>query len=407
MRLLKSKIALLIITVLICFILCEISVRLLSNTDLDGNIIYRDVQFKPYKLPQKETEKKLLQYSREEINSRLLFDQKLGWRPHDNFISSDRMYIYNKYGFRCGSLSDTTQNNEAVRIMIFGDSYAHGDEVNFTGTIGYFLKNLFLDNNIHVEVLNFGVSGYGMDQVYLRWENVKDKYKPDIVIFGAQFENVKRNINIIRPLYSSVTEIPFTKPRFIIKNNKFTMIDNPSNTINDMSNILNNFENWELKNYEGFYNQDDYKNSFVFNSQLIAFVDAAYSRIFGEYEYFAKGSESFDVTMQIINRFKLSVEKVGSQFVLVHFPVINDFALSNYLFSQIMYDQDLIYESLLYEIQANADLIEIYPYLKRWIENNSTSELFMTRHYSQTANKLIAKRIYNYLNLNYKIFSRR
>jgi len=407
MRSLKSKIALLIVTILICFILGEASIRVLSKSDLDGNIIYRDIQFKPYKLPQKETKRKLLQYSREEINSRLLFDQKLGWTPHDSFISSDSMYIYNKNGLRCGSLSDTTRKDDAIRIMIFGDSYAHGDEVDFTGTIGYFLEELFSDNNFNVEVLNFAVSGYGMDQTYLRWEKVKHKYKPDLVIFGVQFENVKRNINIIRPLYSPVTEIPFTKPRFILKNNKLTIIDNPSNTINDLLNILNNFDNWELNKYEGFYNQNDYQSSFVFNSQLIAFVSAAYSRIFGEYEYFAKGNESFDVTMQIINRFKLSVEKEGSQFVMVNFPVINDFALSNYLFSQVMYDQDLIYESLLDKIQANADLIEIYPYLKKWIKNNSTSELFMTRHYSQTANKLIAKRIYNYLNLNCKIFSRK
>ena len=407
MRSLKSKIALLIVTILICFILGEASIRVLSKSDLDGNIIYRDVQFKPYKLPIKETRNKLLQYSREEINSRLLFDKKLGWTPHDNFISLDSMYIYNKDGFRYGSLSDTLQKNDAVRIMIFGDSYPHGDEVNFSGTIGYFLEKFFSDNNFNVDVLNFAVSGYGMDQAYLRWEEVKHKYKPDLVIFGVQFENVKRNINIIRPLYSPITEIPFTKPRFIIENSKLAIIDNPSNTINDFTNILNNFDNWESKKYEGFYNRDDYQNSFVFNSQLIAFVDAAYSRIFSEYEYFAKGSESSDVTMQIINRFKRSVEKEGSQFVMVHFPVINDFALSNYLFSQIIYDQDLIYESLLDEIRANADLIEIYPYLKKWIENNSTAELFITRHYSQTANKLIAKRIHKYLNLNYKIFSRR
>ena len=175
MRLLKSKIALLIVTILICFILGEASIRVLSKSDLDGNIIYRDVQFKPYKLPIKETRNKLLQYSREEINSRLLFDKKLGWTPHDNFISLDSIYIYNKDGFRCGSLSDTLHGNDAIRIMIFGDSYAHGDEVNFTGTIGYFLENLFLDNNFNVEILNFAVSGYGMDQAYLRWEEVKHK----------------------------------------------------------------------------------------------------------------------------------------------------------------------------------------------------------------------------------------
>lgn len=407
MKSLKNKIVLLTITLFICFSIGEFSIRFLSNTDLDGNIIFRDVQLRPYKLPQKETVEKLLQYSKKEINSRLLFDDNLGWMPHDNFISSDRMYIYNKNGYRCASLSDTLWKKDVIKIMIFGDSYAHGDEVDFSGTIGRILEKLYTDNGINVEVLNFGVSGYGMDQAYLRWEMVKHKYKPDFVIFGVQFENVKRNINIIRPLYSPITEIPFSKPRFTTKNNKLIKLNNPSSRIKDLPIILSNFEDWEFINYEGFYNQDDYNNSFVFHSQLIAFVNTAYSKIFGEYKYFTKGSESFEVTMQIINRFKKSVENEDAQFVMVHFPVINDYAFSNYCFSNIIYDQDLIYESLLNEIQENADLIETYSYLKKWIENNSTSELFMERHYSPITNELIAKRIHNYLNLNYKIFSER
>ena len=72
--------------------------------------------------------------------------------------------------------------------------------------------------------------------------------------------------------------------------------------------------------------------------------------------------------------------------------------------SQILYHQNLIYENLKNEIKEIADLIEIYPFLEKWIEDNSTSDLFMSRHYSPIDNELISKRIYNYLILNYKIF---
>ena len=47
MSLFKSKIVLLIITILICFILGEISIRFLNDSDLDGNIIYREVYLTP------------------------------------------------------------------------------------------------------------------------------------------------------------------------------------------------------------------------------------------------------------------------------------------------------------------------------------------------------------------------
>ncbi|NOX66262.1 MAG: hypothetical protein GXO85_10865, partial [Chlorobi bacterium] len=300
----KSKIALLFLTIFILFILGEVSIRILAETDLDDNIIFRDVQFKPYKLPRKETAKKLQKYSRNEQNSRLLFDKELGWVSHSSFVSLDSMYIYNKDGIRSASTTDNPKQNDAITIMFFGDSYAHGDEVNYNGTIEYFLQKLFSEQNIKVQVLNFAASGYGMDQAFLRWEKVKDKFEPDVVILGIQFENVKRDINIIRPLYSPVTQIPFTKPRFIITEDQLALIDNPVKGINDIIEILNNFETWKLKKYGGFYNPDDYQSSFFYNSQLISFTSSALDRIFNEHEYFSKGSESYDVTVKLIKRFK-------------------------------------------------------------------------------------------------------
>ena len=407
MKLIKSKILLLFFTILICFILGEISIRILASTDLDNNVIFSDVQLKPYKLPKIETEKKLQQYSKNKINSRLLFDKNLGWKPHENFISSDRMYIYNKYGIRSASLSDTLLKNDAVKIAIFGDSYVHGDEVKFNETIGHFIEEFFLNDSINVEILNFGVSGYGMDQAYLRWECVKDKIKPDFVILGVQLENTKRNINIIRPLYSPITEIPFSKPRFILHDNKLTMLSNPSDAITYLPNILDNFNDWKLKEYEGFFDSNDYGNSFVYSSELISFASSAYSRISKEHNFYTEGNESYIITNLIIDQFKQSVRSEGNKFIAVHLPVINDFAIQNNLFCKIFYDQDLIYESLVNEIKVNTNLIETYPFFKNWIGENSLKELFMERHYSPLANKLIAKRIYNYLKLNYKIFSRK
>ncbi len=404
MQLLKSKIALLLFTIIILFILGEVSIRIIAETDLDDNIIFRDVQFKPYKLPTRETAKKLRQYSINKKTSRLLFDKELGWVPHSNFVSLDNMYVYNKNGIRSSSTVITPKDDVVKTIMFFGDSYAHGDEVDYSGTIEYFLQNIFKEQNVNVRVLNFAVSGYGMDQSLLRWEKVKDKFKPDLVILGIQFENVKRNINIIRPLYSPVTEIPFTKPRFVIQDNRLSLIDNPAKKINDITNILHDFNNWKLKKHEGFYDSQDYQNSFFYNSWLISFTASAIERISKEHEYFVNGSESHDITIEIIKRFKQSVEEKGADFVAIHLPVIDDFTVS-YLFSRVFYNQDLIYETLLDELKQNCDLIETYNYLKDWSEDHSTSELFMVRHYSHTANKLIAKRIYNYLNLNNKIFS--
>ena len=67
---------------------------------------------------------------------------------------------------------------------------------------------------IRAEALNFGVSIYGMDQAFLRWQNAGRGYAPDIVIFGFQPENLNRNVNIFSTLYYGWNI--FSKPRFVL-----------------------------------------------------------------------------------------------------------------------------------------------------------------------------------------------
>ncbi|MEN8193107.1 MAG: SGNH/GDSL hydrolase family protein [Bacteroidota bacterium] len=374
----------------------------MTKSDLDGNIIFSGVQLKPYKLPLKETEGKIRNYSENENKSRLIFDRELGWSPHNNFIFADSMYIYRKNGVRSGSLTDTVLQQNSIRILLFGDSYMHGDEVKFERTIGNLLEELLKNQNLKAEVLNFAVSGYGIDQAYLRWEKVKQKFKPDIVLFGMQFENIKRNLNIIRPLYSTITEIPFSKPRFSVEHDQISLINNPSNSINDLIKVLSDISSWNFSNYETFYDQRNYDNNFFYNSRLISLISSVYSIILNEHNYYEQETGSSNLALKILNEFKLSVEEENGTFLIIHLPVKENFALSNILFNQLFYDQELIYEPMLNNIKDEFDTIETYEYLSSWEENNSNQELFLARHYSPTANQLIAERICEYLNLNYK-----
>lgn len=67
-----------------------------------------------------------------------------------------------------------------VRIIVLGNSYTYGDEVNDDETYPHHLQEILPE----AEVLNFGMVGYGHDQMlqYLKEEGVK--YHPDIVILG-------------------------------------------------------------------------------------------------------------------------------------------------------------------------------------------------------------------------------
>ena len=272
----KQKLILLLSTVLTIFILTEFIFTIIVDSDLDGNMILNYVHLKPFQLPVIETQNKidkllqnklpdsLLQnykdrtFKREYFGVRLIPDSILGWSPNPFYKSNDELYIYNNDGIRTGSLLANFSKKKKVRIAIFGDSYAHGDEVNFSNTIGYYLERELQNNRVDAEVLNFAVSGYGMDQAYLRFLNIRDKYDPDIIIVGVQFENVKRHINLLRPFYYHTTEIPYSKPRFIIEANKLILIPNPINDIENTGVIIKQFEDWELVNYEGFYSKENY-----------------------------------------------------------------------------------------------------------------------------------------------------
>lgn len=399
MNFVKSKILLTIYSLILCFLIGEIVVRLLSNSDLDENIFVFNAQLKPYKLPIRETENKLSIFEANQSRSRLLFDAELGWTTNENFNSENGMYIYNKNGKRSQSLADTIINDESIKIILFGDSYMHGDEVRFTETIGAILEKMLNSDSLKVQVFNYATSGYGMDQALLKWEKVKSLIKPDLVIFGVQFENVKRNINLFRLIYSPMTEIPFSKPRFQLVNDNLELCKNPASNFND---IIMKMTNMDHLKYEGFYDTKDYIGNIWYFSELISFASSSVSLIFKEHEYYQLESESSKITLGILDSFKKSVEGQNAQFIQVHLPVVNDFYFSNLAFCNLVYGQEIIYEELLDEIQQRFEIIEIYPQFKNWIEEYSYHELFMERHYSPKTNKLLAKEIYNYLTLNSK-----
>jgi hypothetical protein len=64
-----------------------------------------------------------------------------------------------------------------ARILILGDSFTFGGEVSDNETYPFYLQQMVPN----CEAINFGVYGYGHDQmlVYLKEEGLK--YKPDII----------------------------------------------------------------------------------------------------------------------------------------------------------------------------------------------------------------------------------
>jgi hypothetical protein len=90
-----------------------------------------------------------------------------------------------------------------TRIAVFGCSQTFGAEVEDDETYSARLQALLRD----VEVLNFGVHGYGTDQMLLRYERDGVPYQPDVVVIGFAYYHLERNLDDFRF---------FAKPRFVL-----------------------------------------------------------------------------------------------------------------------------------------------------------------------------------------------
>lgn len=145
-------------------------------------------------------------------------ENTLGWPNPDRF-GHDSLHDY--IGSRITpSFIDPSQSK--TWVSLYGDSFTWCDHVDHEHAWGNVLSNM-----LQVRVSNYGVSGYGSDQAFLRFlHNTGDEAK--IVFLNHLSENIIRNINQYRQLLYAGEGLGF-KPRFIIqRNGNLELIPTPS-----------------------------------------------------------------------------------------------------------------------------------------------------------------------------------
>ncbi|OGX13565.1 MAG: hypothetical protein A2351_01520 [Omnitrophica bacterium RIFOXYB12_FULL_50_7] len=86
----------------------------------------------------------------------------------------------NSAGFRGTREYAIEKPKGVIRIATLGDSFVFGFGVQDDETFPALLET----SNKTREVLNLGVPGYGMDQIYLSYREIARKYHPEIVLIG-------------------------------------------------------------------------------------------------------------------------------------------------------------------------------------------------------------------------------
>src|SRR4051812_27490084 len=118
-------------------------------------------------------------------------DAQLGWTLRPNakgwFTFEGRGFVQvSPAGFR-DRTHDLQKPKDTYRVAVLGDSYAEAMQVDFKSTFWWQLQEKLAacaPQGTQVEVMNFGVSGYGTAQEALVLEQTAIRYEPDLVLLA-------------------------------------------------------------------------------------------------------------------------------------------------------------------------------------------------------------------------------
>jgi hypothetical protein len=156
--------------------------------------------------------------------SYFVYDRELGWTVGLNKRSPSGLYFSSVEGLRsAGPNVRMADQSPAFRVALIGDSHAFSYEVPFGDSWGHHLHRLLGQD---VQVLNFGVDGYGIDQMYLRYRRDVRPWKPRVVVVGFSGHDLRRTMAVY-PFVSFGWPGYIVKPRFAIESGELRLLNLP------------------------------------------------------------------------------------------------------------------------------------------------------------------------------------
>jgi len=192
------------------------------------------------------------------------YDQMLGWNARPNLRSSDGLYFTGDRGIRVSQTGMTmSAPRGACRIALVGDSHTFGEELKFEETWGYLLKDYLPQQ---CQILNFGVGGHSVGQMYLRYMRDARPLHPDMVIFALSSHTAARTMGVYGlNMFSS--DRPWAQPRFELRDHELAPINLPLPSLETIANARSMSDlpyidydrffvpgNWELPRWRCMYN---------------------------------------------------------------------------------------------------------------------------------------------------------
>ena len=319
---------------------------------------------------------------------------ELGWTIKKNGVAP--LYRANSQGIRGDREYTSNIPAGVIRISSFGDSYTHCDDVANSDTWQQQLQQM--DSGL--EVLNFGVGGFGLDQAFLRYQEETERFPSNIVFIGYMTENIFRHVNVFRPFYLPATSTPLSKPRFALHGGKLTLLENPMQDYSAYEQLLAH-----PKTTLSLLGKNDHFFDTIYNSSKLDFLPSYRLASILTYLYlnntdiivdgnYNTESEAFQVTLRLLDEFYASARKNDALPVILIFPEPADV---------IRYQQDSTrqYSALIDYLNMKKysyiDLLDIFANLNKPMRVEKLFAAPGFNHYSPLANRHVAQAIWQYL----------
>jgi len=319
------------------------------------------------------------------------FDPELGWSIRPGGVSADGLYRANAAGFRANRNYDLTPPPGVRRVAVFGDSYVHCAGVANDQTWPDLLGSM----DTGLEVLNFGVNGYGPDQAYLRYLKDGAKHRPHVVLIGIMVENIMRSVTVYRPAYYHDTSSVSVKPRFrLTDDGALRQIPCPAESVEHLKTLIQSrrlLSTLRETDYWVSRAPTAYEESPLLWSSIWRIVYGSYenARRVPRYHYEHTQCESFRVTAAVLRKFHDRAIKDGAtQAVVLFFPNVYT------VYGQIE-GQSAYWTALLDKLRSSGvPCVDLTPLMVEAVQRFDLDKCFSGNHFSPLGNRIVAQALY-------------
>lgn len=247
-------------------------------------------------------------------SSYIRYDPVTGWSPRPLATDPSVPYHTDQHGLRAPSPAARTFDGDPVHVGLFGDSFAHSDEVPYDESLGAALERVAE----RTRVLVAGVPAFGTDQAYLRYLALREHLRFDVVVIGVHPNDFFRNAALW-------TQTGRSKPRFVETPSGLELVNRVPVAGAEFRSVFDDFESWPLARHQflhvpGAYDRRASDGSIVLRLLRSLGVNARRAALYRETTTTGSRNEVHRVTEQVVRAFVRAAEEAGAEAVVAVLP---------------------------------------------------------------------------------------